>query len=270
MNDNEVAILVPLSYQKDFSESEKLSLEHLEHYLPEYDKYFLAPPGINITYGQIPVIQFHEKYFGSIKAHSRFCLSLALYNRFSKYKYILMHHLDCLVFKNNLSKWCEKGHDFIGPPWVKGPDNPGLQKEGVGNGGLSLRKVEAFQSLLSSDVKWKKVRTEMKNLTFAKSSIRRAFSSMLGSMRIGQSVNDHIEHYVINNNGKDDIFLYKYGKTYYPDFQVASVEEALQFGFETNPRICYERNNRELPFGVHRWEKYDKEFWKPFLLRGIV
>jgi hypothetical protein len=48
---------------------------------------------------------------------------------------------------------------------------------------------------------------------------------------------------------------------------VASVDEALRFAFEAAPRECFERNGRRMPFGCHAWEKFDRGFWEPFLLR---
>jgi hypothetical protein len=54
---------------------------------------------------------------------------------------------------------------------------------------------------------------------------------------------------------------------YYPDFNVASVEEGLRFAFEVAPKECFELNNLTLPFGCHAWPKYDRDFWKPYLLQ---
>jgi hypothetical protein len=51
--------------------------------------------------------------------------------------------------------------------------------------------------------------------------------------------------------------------------RVATVEDALQFSFETCPRKCFEMNGRRLPFGCHAWE-YDRAFWEPHLLTGRV
>jgi hypothetical protein len=49
------------------------------------------------------------------------------------------------------------------------------------------------------------------------------------------------------------------------EFRVPTAEEALPFAFEVDPRWCYEKNNRKLPFGCHAWAKYDKEFWMEVL-----
>ena len=54
---------------------------------------------------------------------------------------------------------------------------------------------------------------------------------------------------------------------YNPDFKIADVATGLRFGFEVAPRICFERNHRQLPFGCHAWPRYDREFWEPYLLK---
>ena len=164
MNKKEVAIAIPLSTRPGFTEAERQSLKHLEHYLGHHDKYFLAPENLEVDYDKIPVLRFDDRYFGSLDAHNRFSLSKDFYNRFGDYKYVMMHHLDCLVFKNNLSEWCSMGYDFIGTPWIKGPDLPWLEEEGVGNGGLSLRKVETFQKLLNSDVRWEGLHSKFQKI----------------------------------------------------------------------------------------------------------
>ena len=36
---------------------------------------------------------------------------------------------------------------------------------------------------------------------------------------------------------------------------------------EVSPRLCFERNHRQLPFGCHAWARYDGAFWEPHLLK---
>jgi hypothetical protein len=49
-------------------------------------------------------------------------------------------------------------------------------------------------------------------------------------------------------------------------FRVPPPEVAVAFAFETEPRFCYEQNDRRLPFGCHRWSTHDRAFWEPHLL----
>ena len=48
-------------------------------------------------------------------------------------------------------------------------------------------------------------------------------------------------------------------------FKIAPVETSSKFSIETNPSHFYTMNNEVLPFGCHAWEKYDPQFWEPFI-----
>ena len=52
---------------------------------------------------------------------------------------------------------------------------------------------------------------------------------------------------------------------FFSDFNVAPVNDAIRFSFEVNPTLLYKMNNGQLPFGCHAWERYDPEFWLPFI-----
>ncbi len=65
----------------------------------------------------------------------------------------------------------------------------------------------------------------------------------------------------------DDIFFSDYATKYFPEFKVASFETGLRFAFEVAPRLCFELNDRRLPFGCHAWHRYDRDFWEPHLLK---
>jgi len=87
----------------------------------------------------------------------------------------------------------------------------------------------------------------------------------LGAFERARARWDQIEHpteHGLNN----DLFWADQAVRYLPDFKVASVEEGLRFAFEAAPKICYEMNKRQLPFGCHAWTKFDRAFWEPHLL----
>jgi hypothetical protein len=64
----------------------------------------------------------------------------------------------------------------------------------------------------------------------------------------------------------NDFFWAFQAAHYLPRYKVASVGAALRFAFEACPRMCFEMNKRQLPFGCHAWTKYDRAFWEPFLV----
>ncbi len=48
-----------------------------------------------------------------------------------------------------------------------------------------------------------------------------------------------------------------------PFFNVPRFEKVKNFGYDGSPRELFELNNRQLPFGCHRWHMYDLDFWRP-------
>jgi hypothetical protein len=265
-----VAVVVPLSNRSVLTEEEKISFKHLTHYLGKYDRYLIAPPGLSVDFHGFGIKRFDGKFFGSATAHSRLLLSPIFYKSFLNYKFILIYHLDSLVFSDELAKWCEMDFDFIGPPWIKHDDSPyrgNLGYEGkVGNGGFSLRKVESFLKVIYSPISAidpfnlgpSSAGHENKGFEIAKS-----FKRVLKRLKIFNSARWEMYRYAKN----EEHFWANRAKHYYPEFKIAPVEMALSFGFECVPRYCFEQNDFSLPFGCHAWFKYDREFWEPYLLK---
>ena len=82
------------------------------------------------------------------------------YQRFRRFEYILIYQLDAFVFSDRLEEFCRLGYDYIGAPWPLGDGNKHNEElvvEGnhfltVGNGGFSLRRVQAC-----IDALWKNI-----------------------------------------------------------------------------------------------------------------
>ena len=64
------------------------------------------------------------------------------YARYAGCEYILLYQLDAWVFEDRLDEWCDKGYDYAGAP-LFAPGSSDLQCARTGNGGFSLRRVEA-------------------------------------------------------------------------------------------------------------------------------
>src|ERR1043165_391543 len=87
-----VAIVVPLSSRPDLLPEEEVSLNHLRHFLGEYDKYVIAPPGRSLDLPGFQNIRFPANFFGSAAAHNRLLMWPKFYRAFEYYEYILMYH----------------------------------------------------------------------------------------------------------------------------------------------------------------------------------
>lgn len=266
-----VAIMVPLSNRPGFGEDELISLRHLRHFLGHYDKYVIAPPGLDVDLPDFTILRFDDRYFGSAQNHKRLLFSPSFYQAFSDYEFLLTYHLDALVFSDQLLTWCERGFDFIGPPWIKHPNAPYAGKphiEGrVGNGGFSLKRISSFLAVLNSPVRavdpreyWRHVRGQAKG---ARALARGA----LEYVRLHSAHYNNAQWEVARWRKNEELFWDQRARHYYPEFRIATVEEAIPFGFEAVPEYCFELNSRMLPFGCHAWPKFGRAFWEPYLLK---
>lgn len=266
-----VAVVVPRPNRSEFTSDEQISLNHLVHFLGRYDKYLVVPESLEMELPGFRIKKFDNKYFGSIKAHRNLMLSEKFYRSFIEYKYILIYHLDALVLSDQLEEWCNKDFDFIGAPWIKHKDAPYFGNpvyEGkVGNAGFALKKINSFLRVLTS----KKYAIE------PKAHWEKYYASKKGATKLFYLHKRLIKYVLPFNNVKldvarftnlsEEIFWVTRAKHYYPEFKFPSVETALRFAFECVPRYCFEINNHKLPFGCHAWQRYDSDFWEPYLLR---
>ena len=181
-----------------------------------------------------------------------------------------MYQLDCLVFSDRLEEWCGLDLDYIGAPWIQHKDAPyaGMPEyEGkVGNGGLSLRKIESFLKIIYSPRFHIEPRRYWEMSYSSKPKYIQCMNlpkKLLKYLKIFNNARWEMSRF----NRNDDNFWANRATYYYPDFKIASVETALRFAFECLPRYCFELNNHTLPFGCHAWYRYDRDFWEPYLLK---
>ncbi|HEU4829924.1 MAG TPA: DUF5672 family protein [Gemmatimonadales bacterium] len=265
-----VAVVVPLPTGRALTSDETVSLRHIEHFLGHYDRYFLAPEGMAVDHSPgFQVQRFPGEYFGSAVAHNTLLLQRRFYQAFRNYRFILICHLDALVFSDQLTAWCQRDWDFIGAPWFPCKHTRWMEQfgrtSGVGNGGFSLRKVEAFLRVLGS--KHRDMEPDEYWRNFVANKPRH--------VRFHQFWRRWLKHLSIFNNVRwslyrhrvaEDIFWAFEATRFDPAFRVAPVEEALRFAWETEPRRCFEMTGGAMPFGCHAWPRYDRGFWIPHLI----
>lgn len=262
------AVVLTLSTKTDYTPDEELAFRHVRHHLSRYDKYVLIPSDHPAIYpGFIPK-RFPPRFFGSAQAHGRLLLSEGFYRAFLDYEYILIVHLDALVFGDELIDWCRRGYDFIGAPWLISPDTPHITESKVGNGGFSLRRVRSFLRVLASreyfvdpDEYWRRYCERSSRMAQAVNWPRK-YVKRLGFFN---DVKWHVK-WAVHGDVHEDRFWAEYATHYDPSFRIAPVGEALRFAFEAEPRRSFERIGSRLPFGAHRWQKFDRAFYEPYLL----
>ena len=266
-----VAVVVPMSSRVELTPEEEISIRHLLHFLGKYDKYLVVPKTLQVKFPGFGTKRFDDKFFGSAAAHSKLLLSPIFYKAFIDYQFILIYHLDALVFSDQLEQWCEMDFDFIGAPWIKYDGAPYAGMIGfegkVGNGGFSLRKIKSFLKVMYSPTFYIEPRLSWQKFCDSKFRIVRYLNylrKILKQRKLRNTARWEMSRYPFN----EEHFWANRAAHYYPDFNIASLDTALQFGFECNPRLCFKKNNFTLPFGCHAWQKYDRSFWDPYLIKA--
>ncbi len=233
-----VAVVVP--WYREPTLDEEISLRHLDRHLGGHDRFALATRGVE-TPPRFAVRRVPARYLRDPVTYSRLLLSPGFYETFAGYEYLLVYQLDALVFSDELLGWCAKGYDYVGAPWLPGPDAPFVDEPRVGNGGFSLRRVGAFLDVLRTPL-----------------SRRRRVEHYARRWLEGKSDSPF--------RGHEDLFWSFEAQRFAPRFSIAPVAEALRFAFEVEPRRAFELAGGKLPFGCHAWARYDRAFWEPHLL----
>ena len=248
-----VKVVIPV--YRPLNELEHASLAQAANKLSHYPLVLLHPEDMDVSgiVAEFPALQplgVSNSWLGAtngIAGYNRMCLSAEFYELFNDCEYILICQTDVWIFRDELSLWCEKGYDYIGAPWVRRPiyDLPLIKQlmalrlrlcgptdrqrlyGKVGNGGLSLRHVAAHRK---------------------------------ACIEYKETIEEFLahRHHIYN----EDVFWATVPK----EFRYPTEEEALGFAFDTNPRYCYHRMGKKLPFGCHSWTKPKMyRFWRTII-----
>lgn len=259
MKKYEVTVVIPI-YKTCLSEYEQISLRQVLQVLGHHRIVAVKPRSLDISSLHLPAEEsFDDDYFAGIAGYNRLMMSAEFYRRFSDSEYILIYQLDAYVFSDRLKEWCGKGYDYVGAPWLskpiyrfplyrlcswmkrkwlarKGLPHRSITRDKVGNGGLSLRRVDAHIAVLEKY-----------------SDVAAAYLSH--------------RHHLFN----EDVFFSVEVRRREPSFRYPTVQEALDFAFDKYPRLCFRRNHHRLPFGCHAWYKRKmRRFWFPIILGPTV
>jgi hypothetical protein len=264
-----VAVVVSLPSRPELTADEQVSLRHVQHHLAAHDRFVLAPEGAEVDYPGFGVKRFAARFFGSARAHTDLLLTPQFYEAFRDYRFILIYHLDALVFSDDLLAWCARDWDYIGSPWVKFPYGIELRHWNplcrVGNGGFSLRKVDSCIRVLRSTRPHMSADEYWRYYSAGKSPVVRTLTywrRWVKRLRRYNSVRWLLQRSPMN----EDLFWSQEAIRFDPGFRIAPFDEALRFSWETEPAECARLTGLTLPFGCHAWPRYDRKFWIPYLL----
>ena len=241
-------VVIPI-HSPNLKGSELFALRQIGKVLNEWDLFLLCPESVDVksyleVIPKLEVMRMHDRHFESVLGYNRLRKNIDLYETFGMYTHILFHELDAFVFKDNLSFWCKQGVDYIGAPWVYHTDDYGsLLYKGVGNSGFSLIDVKNTIKAL------KKLGVLAGETTFE----QRASLMKLS-----------VDHVHVQSELNVDVFFAFLAESDL-GFKAASFNQAVKFGFELCPEALFELNQKELPFGCHAWNKYERDFWIPIM-----
>ncbi len=271
---NRVAIMVPLPSPK-LSEDDEISMRHLRKHLGGYEKFLLVPKGTQVDFAGFSALELDPGHFGSAENHNRMLYRTDFWENFADYEYVLMYHLDALVFSDQLPEWCDRGLDYIGSPFLRCADAPWVREERVGNGGFALYRVSSVLKVLwmryaddpsrwYQDHYWRQVEFQRRLLRPVRAAVP-AWLKGKATAAVRRQL-QKMDYTEVNEQGCD-MFWSDHAKRYLPEFRVASLEDGLAFSFEMEPRRCLERTGGRLPFGCHAFGRYDRAFWEEHLLK---
>ena len=224
-------VVIP-THKNNFNEFERVSLTQTVKVLSKYDIYFAIPQSLSKKkledYPEIMIERFDDDFFKSHEAYNRFCISEELYQRFSKYDYMLICQTDAFVFSDRLQEFVALGYDYIGAP-ARGEKGYAWGFCHVGNGGLSLRNIKSCLRMVKQKEK------------------------VLKCIAL-QKFPDWGEDVFFSFCGKSDSF----------DFSVPCMRVAADFSTQTDVAKGLRKIAKEgLPFGCHMWSQTNYHWWKP-------
>ena len=231
-----VVIVIP-RYKETLTLCEKVSLKQVKFILGAYDIVYVSPKKMKCVYTETDNVEFFDdSWFESLYSYSELLMTLEFYVRFSRYEYMLIYQLDAFVFRDDLTKYCRMGFDYIGAPIDRFSS---MMKGRVGNGGLSLRNIQSCINMMCyrDDI----MKCVFKDIPDDKKRLR-----------------------------PEDQFFGWCGYSGKYDFNLPDVKTALGFSVERNVQHVYDKIPKGiLPFGVHGWSRsFNFLVWKDFIAKS--
>ena len=251
-------VIIPIYRQPNADEAR--AMRHNREMLSKWPHAIIAPEdleleGMEQICPDTEIVRVSDEWLGrrnGIAGYNKMMFSEEFYRMFEGYDYILICHNDAWIFRDELEEWCAKGYDCVAAPWVRRAvyDLPIIKqymalralwkhRRGekcrsdlygrVGNGGLSLRRVESFAAAC---------RKYQKQIEYSISQGRHLYN--------------------------EDVFWASVPS----EFRYPAWREALGFAFDTNPAYCYKLCQKQLPMGCHSWSKPRMwKFWKNIITK---
>lgn len=263
-----VTVVIPI-YKTELSAIERWAVaRNLSVLAPNREIAIVCPQDLDITpldslmglnSNRCRIERFAPAFFDGRLGYNQLMLSQDFYSRFHNSQFIVVCQTDVVLFHDNLDYWCSLNYDYIGAPWLPAPGDmegwnlarraiyklrrgwarlrggfhPVLLKWKVGNGGFSLRRVEAMLRVLDQHPDKMAEIAKIANHTAC-------FEDVVWSVRVNE-----LWPATLN----------------IPDYATAA-----RFAFEGHPEMAMRCTSGELPMGAHAFYRHrNRKFWSQFL-----
>lgn len=206
---------------------------------------------------------FPTSSFKNIHTYNCLMLNSNFYSRFARFEYMLLYQLDAYVFRDELETWCRRGYDYVGPPLFTPGHFGTLEWSTVGNGGLSLRKISAFQQASGGNgpLSWSKVfRSRPPRHPYITSKRRVFYFLMLATTGRCHWLRNLFTYFVY----EDRFYSFALQGSAF-ELHVPASREALSFAYDMDPAFCHMATAGQLPFGCHGYDKRYDRFYSAFI-----
>lgn len=208
--------------------------------------------------------RFPDPFFVSVSGYNHLLLTADFYRCFEDYDCMLIYQLDGWVFRDELDLWCAKGYEYIGGPFFMKDGKHDLPV--VGNGGVSLRRVEAMLRVLNGTERKmfpRKLLLRFFRTDFAEGNFMRCVIPLLKIAGVlPNSRGRFLSHIRKQQYNSEDVVFYFLSREFTPDGLIMpSLEEAAHFSVDAAPERFFDG----LPFCCHAWMKNGPEFWKKYI-----
>ena len=235
-------IVIP-AYQEHLNTMSMIALQSLADRTNLYEHTYLAiPEGLNIDeyrkiFKNIKIKEFDSTYFKSMFTYSQLCISYNFYTSFAEYDYMLLYQLDCYLFHDEIQQFVDMGYDYIGGPIFSinsGWKTVKKNKPAIGNGGLSLRRIQKFIELTDPQ----------------------------GEFRTSNRLSDNI---LSSIKFEDLYFCDTIPRLYGVKLNCPTLDIALQFSWDQSVEyidaLLHNVNLFKMPMGAHAINKF-VDYWK--------
>lgn len=249
------AVVVPI-VRLPLAPEERFALESLDRSECPVERVALAPEGLDTTTLGLKPLWFPRCWFRSRDDYSRLLLSSGFYEALRPFSAVLILQLDAIALANRFSWAFSLPQDFVGAPLLDRNRIP----HRVGNGGLSLRRVQACLDVLAAPRP--PVGRILRLLLGGLPDQPQPLQGFRRRLRVLRQTLRPAATYASSYTLNEDLFWSDRARIFDPHFRVAPLATGLEFAFDRNPEGCFAAARGRLPFGAHGWLTNGASFWR--------